>query len=287
MDLSTSLPALPKSLLVIAGWGEYPRYVLENARRAGVERLAVLGFLGSCSRRLRPLCDRFDRIPLGSLTLFLQQARAAECEAVLMAGQIHPMSLLRARYDDAARAEISRLPALNAHSAFGRISDLLGEAGMSVLPASYFMAAHLPAPGILTQRAPDERESRDIRYGLEIARTIGDADIGQTVVVKNGVILAVEAFEGTNRAIDRGARMGREGTVVAKAAKNGHDMRFDIPVIGLRTLSLLRRRHVSALGLQAGRVLLLEREEIIHAADRYGIAIEAVDSGLPVAPSLG
>ena len=276
----------PRSLLVVAGWGAYPRYVLEGARRAGVERLAVLGFRGSCPRSLRHLCDRFERIPLGSLSLFLERARAAECESVLMAGQIHPMSLLHARFDDAAKAEMARLPVLNAHTAFGRIADLLAESGMSVLPASLFMAGHLPAPGVLTRRAPDERESRDIRYGLDIATAIGDADIGQTVVVKNGVVLAVEAFEGTNRAIDRGARMGRGGSVVAKAAKRGHDMRFDIPVIGLKTLALLRRRRVSALGLQAGRVLLLERDEILAFADRHGIAIEAVESGLPHAPSL-
>ena len=286
MDPAAATPAVPRSLLVLAGWGVYPRYVLENARRAGVEKLAVLGFDGSCPRSLRPLCDRFDRIPLGSLSLFLDHARAAECEAVIMAGQIHPLSLLRTRYDDTARAEIARLPALNAHTAFGRIAELLDAGGMHVLPASLFMDGHLPAPGVLTRRAPDEREARDIRYGLGIARAIGDADIGQTVVVKNGVVLAVEAFEGTNKAIDRGARIGREGSVVAKAAKSLHDMRFDIPVVGLRTMALLRRRRVSAVGLQAGRVLLLERDEILDFADRHGIAIEAVDSGLPAAPCL-
>ena len=285
-DAPAQSPAVPRSLLVVAGWGAYPRLVIENARRAGVGRIAVLGFWGSCSRSLRPLCDSFDRIPLGSLALFLERARAAECESVILAGQIHPLSLLRARYDDMARAEMARLPALNAHTAFGRVSDLLAENGLSVLPASLFMAGHLPGPGILTARAPDERESRDIRYGLDIARQIGDADIGQTVVVRGGVIMAVEAFEGTNRAIDRGARLGGRGCVVAKAAKNGHDMRFDIPVIGLKTMALLRRRRVSALGIQAGRVLLLERDEILGFANRHGIVIESVDSGLPPAPCL-
>lgn len=278
--------SLPRSLLVLAGWGAYPRYVLQYARRLGVEKIAVLGFKGSCDRSLKPLCDRFDRIPLGSLDLFLEHVRAAECETAIMAGQIHPLSLLHARFDDAAKAEMKKLPALNAHTAFGRIAEMLEERGMKVLPASFFMGTHLPGPGVLTARAPDEREARDIRYGLDIARQIGDADIGQTVVVKNGVILAVEAFEGTNKAIDRGARMGRFGSVVAKAAKSGHDMRFDIPVIGLKTMALLRRRRVSALGLQVGRVLLLEKDEILAFANRHGIAIEAVESGLPPAPHL-
>lgn len=278
--------ALPESLLVIAGWGLLPRLVLEGARAAGVRRLCVLGFRGSCSRSLRPLCDRFERIPLGSLELFLARARAAECAHVALAGQIHPMSLLHARFDAAARAELARMPVRNAHTAFGRIVELLGEAGMEALPVSPFLAGHLPGAGLLTRGAPDERVARDIRYGLSVARAVGDADVGQTVVVKDGVVMAVEAIEGTNAAIDRGARLAGRGAVVAKGAKAGHDMRFDIPVVGLRTMALLRRRRVAALGLQAGRVILLERDALLEFADRHGIVVEAVESGLPHAPAL-
>ena len=278
--------AVPTSLLVIAGWGLLPRLVLEGARAAGVRKLCVLGFRGSCPRSLQPLCDRFDRIPLGSLTLFLERARAAECQQVVLAGQIRPMSLLHARFDAAARAELARMPVRNAHTAFGRIVELLGESGMQTLPASLFLPGHLPTEGLLTKQTPDERVARDIRYGLGVAREVGDADIGQTVVVKEGVVMAVEAIEGTNAAIKRGTRLAGPGAVVAKGAKTGHDMRFDIPVVGLRTLKLLRSRRVAALGLQAGRVILLERDAILDYADRHGIAIEAVESGLPHAPTL-
>ena len=190
------LVAVPDSLLVIAGWGLLPRLVLEGARAAGVRRLCVLGFRGSCPRSLRPLCDRFERIPLGSLALFLERARAAECPHVVLAGQIHPMSLLHARFDASAKAELAKMPVRNAHTAFGRIVELLAESGMETLPASLFLAGHLPEAGLLTQHAPDERVARDIRYGLSIARDVGDADIGQTVVVKEGVVMAVEAIEG-------------------------------------------------------------------------------------------
>ena len=279
--------AVPDSLLIVAGWGVLPRLVLEGARAAGVRRVCVLGFRGSCPRSLRPLCDRFERIPLGSLSLFLERARAAECPHVVLAGQIHPMSLLHARFDEAARAELARMPVRNAHTAFGRVVELLGEAGMETLPASLFLAGHLPEEGWLTRPARDERVARDIRYGLSVARAMGDADVGQTVVVKDGVVMAVEAIEGTNEAIKRGAKLAGAGAVVAKGAKAGHDMRFDIPVVGLRTLRLLRRSRVAALGLQAGRVILLERDEILAYAERHGIAIEAVESGLPHAPVLG
>ena len=278
--------AAPDSLLLVAGWGILPRLVVEGARAAGVRRVCVLGFRGSCPRSLRPLCDGFERIPLGSLSLFLERARAADCPHVVLAGQIHPMSLLHARFDEAARAELARMPVRNAHTAFGRIVELLGEAGMETLPASLVLAGHLPAEGWLTRPAQDERVARDIRYGLLVARAMGDADVGQTVVVKEGVVMAVEAIEGTNEAIKRGAKLAGPGAVVAKGAKAGHDMRFDIPVVGLRTMKLLRRRRVAALGLQAGRVILLERDEILAYAERHGIAIEAVESGLPHAPVL-
>ena len=278
--------AVPDSLLVIAGWGLLPRLVLEGARKAGVRRLCVLGFRGSCPRSLRPLGGRFERIPLGSLALFLERARAAECRHVVLAGQIHPMSLLHARFDAPARAELAKMPVRNAHTAFGRIVELLAESGMETLPASLFLAGHLPEAGLLTRTAPDERVARDIRYGLSIAREVGDADIGQTVVVKEGVVMAVEAIEGTNAAIKRGAKLAGPGAVVAKGAKTGHDMRFDIPVVGLRTMKLLRRRRVAALGLQAGRVILLEREAILAFADAHGIVVEAVESDLPHAPVL-
>ena len=109
-------------------------------------------------------------------------------------------------------------------------------------------------------------------------------DIGQTLLVKDGMILAVEAFEGTNQAIKRGGKLGGKGAVVVKVAKEGHDMRFDIPVIGEKTISTLRRSGVSAIAFQAHRLVMLEPEKVIAAANRMKIAIVGLDSGLPAAP---
>ena len=111
-----------------------------------------------------------------------------------------------------------------------------------------------------------------------------DNVVGQTVLVKAGMVLAVEAFEGTNAAIKRGGRLGGPGSVLFKAARTGHDMRFDIPVVGLKTLKTMKRAGVRALGFQAGRLILLDREETIAYANRHGIAMEGVESGLPPAP---
>ncbi len=278
------IPVLPSSLLIVAGGGCYPRLLAEGARRAGVRDVAVLGFRGGTDRRLRRVADRMERIPFGSLALFLEKVRGAGCEAVALSGQIHPLSLFRARFDARARQELRQLPARNAHTLFGRLAELLAETGLTVLPASLFMQGHFAQAGLLTRCAPDGRERADLRLGFETAMAVCNLDIGQTLVVKDGVVLAVEAFEGTNAAIRRGARLAGAGAVVVKVAKYGHDMRFDIPVIGRKTLSVLRRHRVRTLGVQAGRVLLLEQPQLLAQANRMGLAIEAVDSGLPHAP---
>ena len=117
-----------------------------------------------------------------------------------------------------------------------------------------------------------------------VARDVGRHDVGQTVVVKSGMVLAVEAFEGTNAAIKRGGKLGGKGSVVFKAAREGHDMRFDIPVVGLKTLKTMKKAGATALAFQAGRLVLLDREAVVRYANAHGIAIVGVESGLPKAP---
>ena len=146
------------------------------------------------------------------------------------------------------------------------------------------MEDNIPGVGPLTERRFSDSERSDIAHAMTVARDMGAHDVGQSVVVKSGMVLAVEAFEGTNAAIKRGGRLGGPGSVLFKAARTGHDMRFDIPVVGLKTLKTMKRAGVKALGFQAGRLLLLDRDETIAYANRHGIAMEGVESGLPPAP---
>jgi DUF1009 family protein len=132
---------------------------------------------------------------------------------------------------------------------------------------------------VLTRIAPTEAQKNDIAIGLRVAKTTSGLDIGQTVTVKDGMILSVEAFEGTDAAIRRGGELGGPGLVVVKVAKLGHDVRFDIPVIGKRTLEVMRKVKASVLAVEAGRTLLLERDKLIRAAEDWSISIEAVESG--------
>lgn len=271
-------------LLVIAGAGDYPRLVVEGAKKNGVGRVDVIAVKGSTSRATVKAADSVHAITLGGISRAIRWAGGEGYDGVVLAGQINPLSLFRGRFDDEVKAELKALPVKNAHSVFGRLVGMLASAGLETLPASLYMDGNIPGAGPLTKRGFTAAEESDIRHAAEVAADVGRHDVGQTVMVKAGMVLAVEAFEGTNAAIKRGGRLAGTGSVVFKAAREGHDMRFDIPVIGLKTLKVMKRAGVTAIGFQARRQIVLDREKVVEFADRNDIAIVGVDSGLPPAP---
>ncbi len=212
------------------------------------------------------------------MAAFLEAVRAAAVPDAVMAGQISPTSLFRLRPDRAMFELLASLRERNAETIFGAVVARLAQEGVRMHPASRFMERTMPEPGVLARRAPDERESADIDLGRRVAKATSSLEIGQTVVVKEGTILAVEAFEGTDEAILRGGQLGGPGTVVVKTAKAGHDMRFDIPVIGLRTMKSLRKAGATTLAVEARRTILLEREALVAEADRMGLAFVAFEA---------
>ena len=272
-------------LIVIAGAGSYPRLIVEGAKRAGVGRVDVLAVRGSTERATKRAADGVHEIGIGEIASGLKWISAQGYDGVILAGQVNPLSLFRSRFDEQTKAWLAELPSKNAHSVFGKLIAEIEKTGVKVLPASLYMDDCLPGVGTLTAREPSAAELADIAHARAVAHDVGVHDVGQTVMVKRGMVLAVEAFEGTNAAIKRGGKLGGKGSVVFKAAREGHDMRFDIPVVGLKTLKVMKRAGVSALAFQAGRLILLEREEVVAFADRHGIAILGVDSGLPPAPT--
>ena len=274
-----------KRLLVVAGAGNYPRFVIEGARRAGVERVDVLSIKGSCERATRKLADNVYPFAVGQAASATKWAGTMGYDGAVMAGQANPLSLFRSRFEPEVKAWLAGLPTKNAHTIFGKLISEFEAHGTRILPASSFMDEHLPGEGVLTDRGFTETEASDIRRGVEVAADVGRHDVGQTVMVKSGMVLAVEAFEGTNAAIRRGGKLGGKGGVVFKAAREGHDMRFDIPVVGLKTLKTMKKAGATALGFQAGRLILLDRDEVIAFANRHGMAIVGLESGLPHAPT--
>ncbi|MDA0578746.1 MAG: UDP-2,3-diacylglucosamine diphosphatase LpxI [Verrucomicrobia bacterium] len=261
------------ALAIIAGKGAYPRLLAESARTQGVQRLVAIAFRGETDSVLRRHVDELHWLHVGQLTRLLETIQQSGAKQAVMAGQITPTNLFRVRMDRAMITLLRTLKQRNAETIFGAVADALRTVGVELLAASAFMEAHMPAAGVLTTRQPTSTEEADIALGLRVARITSGLEIGQTVVIKEGTILAVEAFEGTDATLKRAGRLGGPGMVVVKVAKPGHDMRFDIPVVGTHTLRLLKKYKAAALAVEAGRAILLERDQLIAAANAAGITL--------------
>lgn len=265
----------PKSFALVAGRGAYPLLLAESAKKRGVHPLIVVACKGETDRSIARFADELHWVGLSEIGRALDIVKASGVKNAIMVGSIAPASIFKAYLDPFIRAIFARLPILHAHSIFGAFVEEFAKIGVELLPATLFMEDHMPAAGQLSTRAPTAPEERDIAIGLQIGKATSGLDIGQTVVVKDAMVLAVEAFEGTDAAIRRAGKLGGPGSVVIKVAKNNHDVRFDLPVIGPRTIQSLCKARATALAFEAGRTVLLEREAVLKAANRYNIAIVA------------
>jgi DUF1009 family protein len=268
----------PEVLCLIAGKGAYPRLLAEAARRQGVRRIVAVAFRRETHRSLEKLVDEIHWLYVGQLGALLEVVRQSGASHAVMAGQITPTNLFNVRLDGPMMALLKRLKTRSAETIFGAVADELKQQGAELIAASTFMEDHMPSAGVLSARPPTPEEQQDIELGRDVARTTSGLDIGQTVVIKQGTILAVEAFEGTDETIARAGRLAGPGIVVVKVAKQGHDMRFDIPVVGLHTMKLLAKTKAAALAVEAGRAILLEREAVIAAANRLNVSVVAMEA---------
>lgn len=274
-----------EKLAIIAGSGDYPRLLVEGAHRAGVRTVDVMAIKGSTSRKTAAAADHVRWWTLRESVASLRRLASEGYDGVIMAGQISPMSLFRGGFDREIQKWLDELKVKTAHTIFGKLIEKIEAMGLKVLPASLFMDEAMPGVGPLTARDLTEQEKSDLEHAKQVVHDVGLHDVGQTVMVRDGMVLAVEAFEGTNAAIKRGGKLSRGGgSVVYKAAREGHDFRFDIPVIGLKTLKTMRKAGATALGFQAGRQIVLQKDAVLAYANKHSIAIVGVDSGLAPAP---
>jgi DUF1009 family protein len=265
----------PDVLGIIAGNGVYPRLLADAARRAGVKRIVAAAFLDETDDRLVAKVDETHWMRVGQLGKLIASFRGAGVANAMMAGQIAPKNLFDLRPDWKILLLLARLKRRNAESIFAAIGDELARAGITLLRATSFLEDCLAPEGLIAGPKLSRREEEDVTLGFEIAREISRLDIGQTVVVKNGTVLAVEGFEGTNEAIKRGGALGRKESVMVKVAKPNQDMRFDVPVIGVATIDVATEARLRVIAIEAGRTLLLEKEELVAAAARSNISIVA------------
>ncbi|MEI6890763.1 MAG: UDP-2,3-diacylglucosamine diphosphatase LpxI [Pontiella sp.] len=270
---------VPESLLIIAGRHGYPLMMAKAARAAGVQRIVVIGFKGETRREIIPFIDEMHWMRLGHMERFLGRLEALGLKHCVMVGQIAPGNLFNLRLDKLALTMYKALGVRNAHTIFGAVVEAIESKGIEVLAGNSFMECYTPKPGQLSTRGPSEREWSDIQLGLSVVKGTSKFEIGQTVAIKDGIIIAVEALEGTNQAVKRAGRVGKAGCVVVKVPKVGHDMRFDIPVVGTKTFQVMKRAKVSCLAVEAGKTILLEQEKLIKLANQYDIAFVAVETG--------
>ena len=266
----------PSTLAIIAGSGAYPLLMARAARAAGVQRLAAAAFQNETDPALASAVDEIEWMrvgQLGKMLAFLQKSGASHA---VMSGQIAPANLFALRPDMKALVLLAKLRERNAESIFGAVADELAKAGVELLPATMFMDEYIAPAGHIAGPKLSAREESDVAFGFRIAKQTSALDIGQTVVVKAGTVLAVEAFEGTNAAMQRGGELGRGGAVMVKVSKPKQDLRFDVPVIGPVTIETAAAAKVRVLGIEAGRTLLLERRRLIALADERKISIFGV-----------
>jgi len=261
---------------LIAGNGDFPFLVLEGARSRGIE-MAVIAIREEASPALARVSPRLHWVSLGELSRAIELLHEEGVKHAVMAGQVKHNKIFSSIRPDWRLAKLLfSLPLKNTDSLIGAVARVLQDEGIELVDSTKFLGSLLPAEGVLTKRAPDAAEMADIAYGQLVARQIAGLDLGQTVVVRDRACVAVEAMEGTDETIERAARIaGGQKLVVVKVSKPQQDMRFDVPVVGLRTIEVMRLANASALAIDARRTLLFERDALIRAADEAGIAIQA------------
>lgn len=266
----------PETLAIIAGNGTYPFAMARSARAAGVRRIVVTAFQNETDPRLAEIVDEIEWMRVGQLGRMLGFLKKTGTRHAVMSGQIHPKNLFDLRPDLKALVLLGKLPERNAESIFGAIAAEMTAIGVELLSATTFMEEYLATPGLFAGPALGRREESDVQFGFRIAKEVSRLDIGQTVVVKGGTVLAVEAFEGTNVAIQRGGELGRKDAVMVKVSKPNQDFRFDVPVVGPITLETARNARIRVIGVEAGRTLLLEKERLAQMAKELRISLVGI-----------
>ena len=265
-----------KILGLIAGSGKFPLLFAQKAKSRGYSVVAA-AIRGDTSFALKFFVDKFAWFKAGELKkLFAFFARQGVRE-VVMAGQVDPDNLFEKNvvFDKEFQKIFDAIRDRKADTIFSAIADKLQSQGIRLVDSTFLLKEYLAPKGTLTQRAPTERELDDIEFGRNIAKAMGGLDVGQTVVVKEKAILAIEAMEGTDRTIARGAGIARDGAVVVKMSKPNQDLRFDVPVVGPRTLQTMIRARARCLGIEAGKTLLIDRDRCVRLANKAGICIVA------------
>ena len=261
------------ALGIIAGNGVYPQLLADAARKAGVKRIVAAAFTNETDPVLERNVDVLEWMRVGQLGRLLKFFRSQDIRHAIMAGQIAPKNLFDLRPDLKAVMLLGKLKQRNAESIFAAIADELAKIEVDLLPATTFLEDSIAKLGLIAGPKISRREEYDIELGWNVAKEVARLDIGQTVIVKNGTIVAVEALEGTNEAIRRAGALAHEGTVMVKVGKPNQDVRFDVPIIGVETIRVAADAGLRVIAVEAGKTLFLQREATANLAGAASISI--------------
>lgn len=266
-----------EKLGLIAGNRKFPLLVCEAARKQGVTVVAV-AVRGDTSPRINALASSVHWLRLSEFSNMFEIFRAEGIRGVVMAGQISPRRLFSREIlrDERLRGMIAHTKDKRADTIFGAVADMLREEGFELLDSTSYVKDYFPGAGVLTRGTPQADLSDDVSFGMRIAKAVALLDIGQTVAVKDKVIVGIEAFEGTDNLIRRAGRVAKKGITVVKVSKPNQDMRFDVPVVGLRTVKSCVRAQARCLAIEAGKTMFIDQTESIALANRKNLVIMAV-----------
>jgi len=278
-EVSSSAPPLPPTgawIGLIAGNGRFPIIFAENARKLGF-RVSAVAHHGATAPELEHVVDRIHWVRIGQFGKVIQALKRDGVEQAVMLGGMKKTHLFSGvRPDFRAMAFFAKLKSWKDDQILRSIADELEDEGITIRESTFGFSNLVVSEGTLTRRRPSGKEREDVAYGWTVAKEIGRMDIGQCVVVKDRVIVAVEAVEGTDETIRRGGALARHGAVVVKCCKPQQDLRFDLPAVGPQTIDVMAEAKVSVLALEAHKTIMLDREEMLGKAGRADIAIIGV-----------
>jgi len=262
---------------LIAGNGRFPLLFAQGARNQSVSVIAV-AHMGETLPDLGEWVDKIVWIRVGQLGKMIKIFKAEGIQEVVMAGGIKKTRLFADAWPDIRSLTLlAKVKEKKDDALLRAVAGELEREGIKVLDSTIYLGSLLAQKGVMTQRKPTQQEWEDIRFGWSLATEIGRLDIGQCLVVKNKVVLAVEAIEGTDETIVRAGRLGKEGAVVIKVCKPHQDFRFDIPAVGIETIRTMGEVKASVLALEAGRSILLDKEETLELANQKGVSVVGVE----------
>jgi hypothetical protein len=264
---------------LIAGNGKFPLIFAREARRQGVA-LVVVAHRGETAPEIERASDDIRWVRVGELGAIIDTFRRAGITEAVMAGGIQRARLWSSfRPDLRGIAFLARMLRRDDDGLLRGVAEELERDGIRVVESTLFLEELIPAAGILTRRSPTAREREDMALGFRVVKEVGRLGIGQSVAVKDLVVLTVEAVEGTDAMIRRAGALVQGGFVVVKASKPEQDLRFDVPAVGMETVRVLGESGGAVLAVEAGKTVLLERDEMLREADAKGIAVVALAGG--------